>query len=102
VAYQSFPWQAGDSHSFEKLTALYLPALQGKSVLDIGCNAGFFCGWAAFQGAAKVRGIDSNPAFIEQARLWFEECSFACMKWEDLDSEQYDLILCLFGHTLRQ
>ena len=95
MAYQSFPWQAGDSHSFEKLIALYLPALIGKSVLDVGCNAGFFCGWAAFQGAAKVRGIDLNPTFIDQARVWFADCSFACMSWEDLGPEQYDLILCL-------
>ena len=95
MAYQSFPWRAGDSRSFEKLVTLYLPELKGKSVLDVGCNAGFFCGWAAFQGAAGIRGIDSNPAFIEQARLWFEECSFACMNWEDLDAERYDLILCL-------
>lgn len=95
MSYQSFPWQAGDSRSFEKLAALYLPTLQGKSVLDVGCNAGFFCGWADFQGAAKVRGIDSNPAFIDQAKLWFEGCAFACMSWEDLGPEKYDLILCL-------
>ena len=95
MSYQSFPWQAGDSRSFEKLAALYLPMLQGKSVLDVGCNAGFFCGWAAFQGAARVRGIDSNPAFIDQAKLWFEDCAFACMSWEDLGPEKYDLILCL-------
>lgn len=95
MAYQSFPWQAGDSHSFEKLVALYLPTLKGKTILDVGCNAGFFCGWAAFQGAAKVRGIDANPAFIDQARLWFADCSFACMSWEELGTEKYDLILCL-------
>ena len=95
MSYQSFPWQAGDSRSLEKLAALYLPALRGKTVLDVGCNAGFFCGWAAFQGAAKVRGIDSSPAFIDQAKLWFEDCSFACMSWEDLGPEKYDLILCL-------
>ena len=95
MTYQSFPWQAGDSRSFEKLAALYLPALKGKSVLDVGCNAGFFCGWAAFQQASRVRGIDNNQAFIEQARLWFEECSFGCQSWEELGPEKYDLILCL-------
>ena len=95
MSYQSFPWQAGDSRSFEKLVALYLPALKGKSLLDVGCNAGFFCGWAAFQGAVKVKGIDSNPAFIDQARLWFEDCSFVCMNWEELGPEKYDIILCL-------
>jgi SAM-dependent methyltransferase len=95
VAYQSFPWQAGSSRSFDKLAVLYLPMLKGKSVLDVGCNTGFFCGYAAFQGAVRVRGIDSNPSFIEQAKQWFEECSFECMSWEDLDAEKYDLILCL-------
>lgn len=95
MSYQSFPWQVGDSKSFEKLVGLHLPALKGKSVLDVGCNAGFFCGWAAFQQAAKVKGIDHNPSFIEQARQWFETCSFSCMSWDDLGLEKYDLILCL-------
>ena len=95
MSYQSFPWQVGDSKSFEKLVSLYLPVLKGKSVLDVGCNAGFFCGWAAFQQAARVKGIDQNPGFIEQARLWFDDCSFACMSWDELGPGKYDLILCL-------
>ena len=95
MSYQSFPWQVGDSKSFEKLVSLYLPVLKGKTVLDVGCNAGFFCGWAAFQQAGKVKGIDHNPSFIEQARQWFEGCSFYCMSWDDLGLEKYDLILCL-------
>lgn len=45
-SYQSFPDQAGGSHSFDKLTQLRLPPLAGRSFLDVGCNEGFFCGFA--------------------------------------------------------
>lgn len=95
MAYQDFPWQPGGSQSFNKLLALSLPALQGKSVLDVGCNAGFFCGWAAFQKASRVKGIDKSPSFIDQARTWFPECSFSCMDWNNLGRERFDVILCL-------
>ena len=52
MSYQSFPWQAGDSDSVGKLCSLFLPDLKGKRVLDVGCNTGFFCGWAAYKQAA--------------------------------------------------
>ena len=95
MGYQTFPWQHGDSRSFEKLVSLYLPALKGKSVLDVGCNTGYFCGWAAFQQASHIKGIDCDPSFIAQAKIWFPECSFSCMRWEDLTTEQFDVVLCL-------
>ncbi len=95
MGYQTFPWEAGSSQSLEKLAALYLPPLKGKSLLDVGCNTGFFCGFAAFQGASKVRGIDKSSEFIERAKLWFPECSFVCADWEEMGQQQYDVILCL-------
>lgn len=95
MAYHDFPWQKGSSRSFEKLLALSLPALQGKTVLDVGCNEGYFCGWAAFQKADYVHGIDINPAFIEQAKTWFPSCTFSCKDWHYLGQRSYDLILCL-------
>lgn len=95
MPYQTFPGQTGDSNSFGKLLALYLPGLKGKSVLDVGCNTGFFCGWAAFQQARRVRGLDRNPACIVEAASWFPDCSFLCRDWEDLGQEKFDVILCL-------
>lgn len=95
MAYHDFPWQKGASKSFEKLLALSLPALQGKSVLDVGCNEGYFCGWAAFQKAALVHGVDKDPAFIEQAQAWFPMCTFSCTDWNYLGTRKYDVILCL-------
>ncbi|PHK93482.1 TIGR04290 family methyltransferase [Pseudoroseomonas rhizosphaerae] len=43
--------------------------LTGKSVLDIGCNAGFFSIEMKRRGAARVLGVDSDPRYLEQARF---------------------------------
>jgi tRNA (mo5U34)-methyltransferase len=55
-----------------------LPAdLAGKSVLDIGCNAGFYSMEMARRGAARVVGIDSDERYLAQARLAAETLGFA-------------------------
>lgn len=95
MAYQSFPWQTGDSESAQKLRALQLPDLSGLRVLDIGCNAGFFCGYAAWQGASEVVGVDMNGDFIAMAREIFPGCRFVCQDWATLDDSKYDVILFL-------
>jgi tRNA (mo5U34)-methyltransferase len=47
-----------------------LPAdLTGKSVLDIGCNAGFYAFEMKRRGAERVLGIDSDDRYLEQARF---------------------------------
>ncbi|EJW10369.1 Methyltransferase type 11 [Rhodovulum sp. PH10] len=52
-----------------------LPAdLTGKSVLDIGCNAGFYSIEMKRRGAARVLGIDSDPDYLAQARFAAEVC----------------------------
>lgn len=43
--------------------------LTGKSVLDIGCNAGFYSMEMKRRGAARVVGIDSDERYLAQARL---------------------------------
>ena len=55
-----------------------LPAdLGGKSVLDIGCNAGFYSMEMARRGAARVVGIDSDARYLAQGRLAAETLGFA-------------------------
>jgi tRNA (mo5U34)-methyltransferase len=47
-----------------------LPAdLTGKTVLDIGCNAGFYAFEMKRRGAARVVAVDSDPRYLAQARL---------------------------------
>jgi tRNA (mo5U34)-methyltransferase len=47
-----------------------LPAdLSGKTVLDVGCNAGFYCLEMKRRGAARVVGVDSDARYLAQARF---------------------------------
>ena len=69
MAYQSFDDHTGSSKSADKLVKLKLPGnLSGASVLDIGCNEGFFCDAVLKRGAARVVGIDRNAEIVERAR----------------------------------
>ena len=43
--------------------------LTGKTVLDIGCNAGFYSMEMKRRGAGRVVGIDSEEMYLEQARF---------------------------------
>ena len=52
-----------------------LPAdLSGKTVLDIGCNAGFYSIEMKRRGAERVVGIDFDDAYLAQARFAAEVC----------------------------
>jgi len=91
--YQSFPDVAGDSRTLDKLKALRLPALEGKSFLDVGCNEGFFCGFAKFAGASRSVGIDHSAEFIYRAKARFPQCEFYPQGWDRLPDGQFDVIL---------
>lgn len=43
--------------------------LAGKSVLDIGCNAGFYAMEMKRRGARRVLGLDNNEDYLAQARF---------------------------------
>lgn len=91
--YQSFPDAAGDSRTLEKLKALHLPSIAGRRFLDVGCNEGFFCGYAAFDGAALSMGLDSSAEFIDRARRRFPECEFVQQGWDVLPEGPFDVVL---------
>lgn len=91
--YQSFPDVSGDSRTSDKLKALKLPDLSGRSFLDVGCNEGFFCGFARFIGAAHSVGIDHSAEFIYRAQQRFPDCEFHVRNWEHLPDGAFDVIL---------
>lgn len=52
-----------------------IPAdLRGKTVLDIGCNAGYYSIEMKRRGADRVVGIDSDEGYLAQARFAAEVC----------------------------
>lgn len=98
TSYQSFPEARGSSDSETKLKRLRLPPdLTGRSVLDIGCNEGFFCQEAWRRGARRVVGIDNNPHWIERARQRDSKTDYRVTGWDSLSGleEKFDLILLL-------
>jgi tRNA (mo5U34)-methyltransferase len=55
-----------------------IPAdLSGKSVLDIGCNAGFYSIEMKRRGAGRVLGIDTDDTYLAQARFAAEKTGCA-------------------------
>jgi tRNA (mo5U34)-methyltransferase len=77
-----------------------IPAdLRGKTVLDIGCNAGFYAIEMKRRGAARVVGIDSDERYLAQARLAAEvlgvELELHQLSVYDVASlgERFDLVL---------
>jgi tRNA (mo5U34)-methyltransferase len=81
--------------------AAHIPSeLDGWSVLDIGCNAGFYSFELARRGA-RVTAIDSNPHYLRQAqwaaRLYGleKQIEFHCMQVYELARQRprYDLVL---------
>jgi tRNA (mo5U34)-methyltransferase len=62
-----------------------LPDVRGKSVLDIGCNAGFYSIEMKRRGAATVLGIDSDERYLAQARLAAELTGFEDIEFSLLD-----------------
>ena len=66
---RSTPGETGDSEE-RKLGMMRLPAdLSGKSVLDIGCNEGFFSFEAEKRGAKRVVAIDKSLEAQEKFHL---------------------------------
>lgn len=75
--------------------------LRGKTVLDIGCNAGFHSMEMKRRGADRVVGIDSDEHYLQQARFASEaaglDIEFAKLSVYEVESigETFDLVLFL-------
>jgi tRNA (mo5U34)-methyltransferase len=75
--------------------------LRGRTVLDVGCNAGFFALEMKQRGADRVVGIDSDPRYLAQARLAADvaglEIELREMAVYDVAAlgERFDLVLFL-------
>lgn len=69
----------------------FLPLIQGRTVLDFGCGSGSQAVEMAERGAARVTGIDIQPALLERARQLADErgvgnrCTFATETFEPVD-----------------
>ncbi len=78
-----------------------LPAdLTGKSVLDIGCNGGFYAIEMKRRGAERVVGVDSDDDYLAQARFAAEVSGYGDIEFRNLSvydvaalRERFDLVI---------
>lgn len=74
--------------------------LTGKSVLDVGCNAGFYSIEMKKRGAARVVGIDSDDTYLAQGRFAAEVSGFPDIEFRNLSvydvaqlRERFDVVI---------
>lgn len=73
--------------------------LAGKTVLDIGCNAGFYAMEMKRRGADRVLGVDSDDEYLAQARFAAEieglDIEFQKLSVYDVGrlGEKFDLVI---------
>lgn len=85
---------------FQRFAARLPRNLAGKTVLDIGCNAGFYSLEMKRRGAARVLGIDSDDRYLAQANfaaevLGFDDIEFRKLSVYDVGAigERFDLVI---------
>jgi len=88
--------------TWEKVRAALPDDLSGKTVLDVGCNAGFYSLEMKRRGATRVLGIDSQRNLIRQAEFVRDvnelDIEYRRMSVYDLDPHsigQFDVTLAL-------
>lgn len=100
----------------QKLEAIKLPNLEGKEVLDIGCDNGFWCWMSKLKGAKSVLGIDRNrpvrnfgfvDLIYENRKIvkendWLKGCQFEEMnlgkQWHELGKFDVIYMFSLYHH----
>lgn len=78
----------------------FLSDVKDKTVLDIGCNAGFFSIQLKRLGARRVVGVDNDPNVLKQAAFLARHFSVDIEVYEReaydiLDFGRFDIVLCL-------
>lgn len=87
------------STKWRRFSAAIPADLRGKSVLDVGCNAGFYSIQMKQRGAERVVAIDTDEKYLAQARF-AAEVSGAEIEFRNLSvyrvgelRERFDLVL---------
>lgn len=95
LSYQYHDGVAGGSDSLRKLAAIRLPKLAGLRFLDLGCNAGFFCGFAIENGAGRVVGVETSKKVAELARARHPNAEIFDAGWDVFPDGLFDVVICL-------
>ncbi len=73
--------------------------LSGATVLDIGCNGGFYCIHMKRRGASRVLGIDVDERYLKQARFAAEQLELD-IEFQKLSVYELDRLAGQFDYVL--
>lgn len=83
----------------EDYEQIFTTSVQGLTMLDIGCNMGYYSIKTALNGAKCVTGIDTHKPFLDMGRTIKEELKLDNLNFIQADfvgySGEFDIILCL-------
>jgi tRNA (mo5U34)-methyltransferase len=85
---------------FERFAHVLPEDMSGRTVLDIGCNAGFYAIEMKRRGADHVIGIDSDDRYLAQAELAARTLGYEGIEFRNLSvydvaklGERFDLVI---------
>jgi tRNA (mo5U34)-methyltransferase len=85
---------------WQRIAAAFPTDLSGKTVLDIGCNAGFYSMEMKRRGAERVVGIDFDDRYLAQARFAAEVNGYNNIEFQKLSvydvaqlGEKFDVVI---------
>ena len=84
-------------HFFDPMVELFGGSLEGKRVLDLGCNAGWWSLRAITAGADYVLGVDGRRMHVEQSEFVFEVKGIEKDRYDFVEANLFDLDLRKFG-----
>ncbi len=86
-------------HVWARIKPAFPEDLNGASMLDVGCNTGFFSILAKLRGAGRILGIEFLKMFFEQAerirKIWQMDIEYRLMDAHEIGKidEQFDLVM---------
>ena len=82
----------------EGAAAAFAEWVEGPRVLDCACGTGQLAVGLALLGF-EVKGSDASPGMVQRARQLGTAVPFEVRRWEDLEEDEYDTVLCV-GNSL--
>jgi tRNA (mo5U34)-methyltransferase len=86
-------------HVWARIKPAFPEDLQGASMLDVGCNTGFFSILAKLRGAGRIVGIEFLKMFFDQAeairKIWGMDIEYRLTDAHEISrmDEQFDLVM---------
>jgi SAM-dependent methyltransferase len=94
---RTLAWGVGRSATYH---VVFPASPTGRTILDVGCNAGAYCFMAIEEGAQYCLGVDNNSGHTARGRAALRRAGVANLEIVTTDAltyagDEFDIVLCL-------